>query len=114
MKGHEVIPEGGAGTAQAELQPADLRDASVDAPHRLNEVRIPENRELWTSLEAAAYLRIGTLPAFYSWVCRHRVPREYVGKEARYRRRDLDEALRRDHRRVAAPRNLLSHARRTA
>jgi hypothetical protein len=114
MKGDEVVTERGAGPAQPELQPADLRDPSVDAPHGLDEIRIPQDRELWTSLEAAAHLRFDTLHAFYSWVCRHKVPREYRGKEALYRKADLDAALRRDPRRVVAPRNLLSHNRRTA
>jgi hypothetical protein len=116
MKSDQVIPERGAGAAQPELQPADLRDASVDAPHGLDEVRIPQDRELWTSLEAAAYLRFETLEAFYSWVHKHRVPRERRGKTALYRRRDLDEVLRHDARRVVGKRQFFStaHDRRSA
>ena len=114
MKRDQVIPEGGARSAEPELQPADLRDASVDAPHGLDQVRIPDDREWLTSLEAAAHLRFSTLNNFYSWVCRNRVPREKRGKESLYRKADLDAALRRDPRRVVAPRNLLSHGRRTA
>ncbi len=107
MERVEVVSESGAGPAKPDLQSADLPDTSLHQSHGLLDVRIPTDREYLTSLEAAAHLRFSTLPAFYSWVCRHKVPREYVGKEARYRRRDLDEAVRQDSRRVVASRQLL-------
>lgn len=110
VQGREVLSERGAGPAETELQSTDLHDAPVDTPQDLSQVRIPTDREFLTSLEAAAHLRFKTLPAFYSWVCRHQVPRERRGKETLYRRRDLDEALRQDARRVVGKRQFFSTA----
>lgn len=106
----EIAAECSTGSVEPQPQPADLGDATLDQAHGLLHVHIPTDREWLTSLEAAAHLRFSTLNAFYSWVCRHRVPREYIGKEARYRRRDLDEALRQDSRRVVGKRQFFSMA----
>ena len=109
----QVVAERRTGPSDAELQPPDLRDAPLDTSTRLEDVTVPEDRELWTSLEAAAHLRFPTLNAFYQWVWLHKVPRERRGKVALYRRRDLEEALRKDPRRVAPARPLLvAHTRR--
>jgi hypothetical protein len=106
----EVVTQSGAGPAKAKLEPADLPDTPLHSTQSLLDVRIPADRELWTSLESAAYLRFSTLEAFYSWVHKHHIPRERRGKEALYRKRDLDEALRQDARRVVGKRQLFSMA----
>jgi hypothetical protein len=81
VKTREVIPECRARAPKAQLQAADLRDASVDAPHRADHRDIPDGFDRLTAMT----------PALDD-------------------QRDLDEALRQDARRVVGKRQVFSTA----
>lgn len=84
MKRGEVVLEGHDRPAEPALQPPDLDRAPKDAL-----VRSP----YLTAEEAAAYVRSGSLKAFYEWRRRHGVRAFGSCGKLLFTRKDLDEAL---------------------
>lgn len=72
----------------------DVRWTGAYPEHPANEPSVPRLGEWLTAAEAANYLRLPSVNALYQRVARGQVKALRLGRQMRFRRRDLDGLMR--------------------